>query len=236
MSLVYFLPGKRAVSAQDAEHAGLAYAVDGQGPTHSPMERGPGGASGVVFSFPAVGREISLPELAGAAQWSRVPDSEAWVGYDPQKRPRPADLARAEVVRGYWVELGDRQEWLIPVARCYGGGTELPCRFAWDGARWAQAEVKDRYRELYGAARMIWDNFGSDEDLLGNLSDKLTVCAWALAVNYRLGPAEISLLGIFDQPSAVRIARALIDWPTLAEWAKKKLAAPAASSAPGGGG
>ena len=44
----------------------------------------------------------------------------------------------------------------------------------------------------------------------------------ALATNYRVGKAEVVLLGLFDDRATVEILKALIDWPTISAWLKKK--------------
>lgn len=50
----------------------------------------------------------------------------------------------------------------------------------------------------------------------------------ALAANYRIGKAEVDLLGLFNQQAVTNVLLALVDWPTLQAFAATK-AAPAGS-------
>lgn len=244
--LIYYLAGKRAVSEEDLRKAGLGYALDGAGgPSHVAAEKGPDGGAGVMFTLPdARGENPPVQALAASARWTRIPDvAGAWVGFDPKDPPGPGDLCRREKMVGHDVEMGDGRKWTVPVAIRFPEGTCLPRSLSWDGSRWAQGDVVPRYRELFAAAQRIWDNLvnatkpGEEAgEVTVTLSEEAGVCACALAVNYRLGPAEISALGLFDEQSEANAALALVDWPAVLEYArKKKQALEAASSQPGGG-
>ncbi len=55
-----------------------------------------------------------------------------------------------------------------------------------------------------------------------------------LAVNYRIGPAEASLLGILSAGISREILDALVDRPTLEKWLEKKTAETAGANTGGG--
>jgi hypothetical protein len=46
----------------------------------------------------------------------------------------------------------------------------------------------------------------------------------SLSTNYKLGKAEVALLGIFSDIAVGGILNALIDWPTFVAWREKKMA------------
>lgn len=234
--LVYYLPGKGAVSEKNVLDAGLGYAYVKK-LAHVGMSSGPDGKSGAAFLL----AEGSLAPLADAATrrktWTQIPNSAAWVGYDPDNRPAPAELARAERIGGHMTRLADGQEWLVPVARELGGGSALPRRLSWDGASWTPGDVLPQYRRLWEAACRAFDQLLGVEghgDMAMLLSEECDLAAQALCCNYRVGPAEISLLGLFATGTQAAVIGSLIDLPTMAMLQKKTPAAP--GSKPGGGG
>jgi hypothetical protein len=118
-----------------------------------------------------------------------------------------------------------------------------------EDGRWAVRGVKPAFRKLWDVAVRYWDSrwgaqtvsAGTDESGEARAEDpadengdgaRLSVAfdfvglfdaaLLALATNYRVGPHEVDLLGLFDTDSARRIMDAVVDWPFLEEWFKKK--------------
>jgi len=238
---LYYLPNVRTLNEAGVREAGLAYALGRGGPTYQAMSPGPNGSAGVLFTLPGASGQCASSEAAGRATWAQVPNAAVWVGFDPDDPPTPEDLARERQIDGHGVTLEDGQQWLVPVARALAGHCPLPRRVSWDGAQWSPGEVLERYRDLEGHAQRLWGLvMGAAEATPETeapppitFADECDIAAAALALNYRLGPAEISLLGLFSTESEARVALAIIDWPAL-EALKKKAASDTPDSPPGG--
>jgi hypothetical protein len=170
-----------------------------------------------------------------------------WVGRWKAEIIGPADLIRRKPLDGHFLELADGAEWLCPVARSHvieGGAVrwrhKLPRRVGLGADRkWLPGEVLPRYRRLWDLALAWWDarlvsaqaNANVGETIRFDFDGLYGAAAECLAANYRLGPDEISMLGLFDSDSARKILDALIDLPTitaLREELEKKTASPPA--------
>lgn len=219
--LLYYVPDRRAIGIDVVKELGLGYAMDRGGPQHAGMQPGPDTGSGVVFSFADPDGKSPSLHAAGGATWEQVPGSPVWIGFDPEDPPRPDDLARAEQRDGHAVRLGDGNDWLVPVARAVDGTSPLPRRLRWDGETWAPGDVLQQYTDLFGEACRIWDTVIAGDADSRTLSVECGIAVMALAINYRLGPAEVSLLGLFDTVNEAEIVLALIDWPAVLAFKKK---------------
>lgn len=192
----------------------------------------------------------------------RPPTSDLSCGYWSDDRPCPADLLRPKALDGHWTELGDGAAWLAPLAR---GRVPQEDSLPWfnalpratsldeDGS-WIAGQVLPKYARLWAIAQEWWDvKFGaaSAAALEARAGDPVQIrfdfaglndaAAECLAANYRLGKAEIALLGLFDGDRAPAVLDALVDWPTVERWAaerKKKAdeSGPVPAGSPGDGG
>ena len=226
--LLYYIPAKKVVTPEMAGSLGLGYAVSHTGIDCVEISPGPDQQHGVLFRFSAGGFNGSE-----RAKWEQIPNSTAWLGFDPAHPPSPADLARPKQMNGHFVRLADGNDWLVPVARAISGASPLPRRMKWDGSQWQTGDLLAQYTELFAQACRAWDTIvGATSDGLATFTDECNLAAMALAINYRIGPAEISTLGLFDTASEVEVIKALVDWPALEE-IKKKLAAEKSSLTPG---
>lgn len=217
-SFLYYLPGPSpTIKPADADAAGLGYLRMRGGFNCARTDSGPDGQHGVV------GRLDAGAVLADRARWMRVPDSPAWVGYDPQCLPTPGDLLREKPHDGHWVVLEDGNEWLIPVARYVNGASPLPKRLAYENGTWKSGDLLPRYTEFFAAACRFWDTLlgEASEDNQITFNDEVSLAAEALALNYRVGPVEISLLGLLSTQSESEILKAVVDWPAVEDFKKK---------------
>jgi len=211
---LYYTPGRSTMTPAVAREIGLGYAVEAGTPCAA-MQPGPDGGRGVVFGTSPDARI----QTAETLEWEQIPGAEVWLGIDPEDPPGPEDLARAQQLEvGYWITLGDGNRWFVPTARSIDGSTPLPRAVAWNGPEegWALGDVVGPHRILHEAACRAWDSLkGVAEEGGGvvTLADELEIAAPALAANYRVGPAEISRLGLFTTHVPVAITCALIDWP-----------------------
>ena len=227
--MLYFVPTKgNTITRERCVELGLGYAMGAGGVSFAAMQRGPEGQAGVVFSF--TGANLSL---AGSAKFERhaLLDAEVWCAASG-RAAKPEDCERDDAVAGHPVRLGDGQLWTIPVARNYTGATGLPMRMRFTASGWVPGEVYDeQHRELFAHACRAWDSIGPDSDSL-TLDDECGIAAMAISTNYRLGPVEISALGLITTEVEGEIVGALCDLPLLREL-KKKAEAAAPTSEPG---
>jgi len=216
--MLYYLPNQQLVSFGDAVQAGLAHAFDGPAITCRGVQRGPDGGAGAVFGVEGVDARY-MPERQ---DWKGAPGTKWGVGYWRSSKPGPADLARPEQIGGHAVRLADGHEWLIPVARYLDGGTAFPERLQLgpDG-QWAQTGTIPQYADICRQAETAWAALSTrlEDDETGTveftLHDEAQLAAQALGVNYRVGPVECSLLGLFDTTAVSAVVLALVDWPSV---------------------
>jgi hypothetical protein len=218
--IMYFVPGPSTIDEEKCKKLGLGYVMNG-GPSFAGIQGDPTGSGkgpGVVFTF----TEAFLQD-AGKCVWEKLPDADIWAGYNPADPPKPADFAREKQIDGYPVELADGNQWLIPVARAIDGASPMPKRLVWKPEGWQTGDVLPAYKDLFGHACRVWDCLigASETDIA--IPDGADVAAMALAINYRLGRTEISLLGLFDTKSMGQVLRMLVEWPAALEIQKKIL-------------
>jgi hypothetical protein len=260
-AFLYFVPGVQPTTRrEDLRRFGLDYALErcvavGQ------VTAGPDGQPGIVL---ADGNRVAAGSVrydSAKQDWAAVPASRrpagapaVWVGLDraAENRPGPEDLARSRMLPGHQVELADERLWLVPVARACaadedgtvrGFAVALPRGVGLDSdGRWTAGSVLPRYRRLWELAEEWWAAFtggkisAQDHTIQTDFSDASAFdCAVeCLQANYRVGPVEISLLGLLDDGDALRrILDALVDWPVWLAAQKKMIGSPVPGDSPG---
>ena len=250
--LLYFLPGQgRGIGLEEIKTLGLGYAFDRK-PTTPGVQRGPDGKAGILLADPRCVPEHRIKFYPDQQTWRRIPSIDAWVGLYTDDRPKPNDLIRQKTLPGHWVELGDGEEWLIPIAR---GLLEQEDGLVWyqalpeittidDEGDWIRAGVRPQYALLWQIALDWWDQIaGLEESDEQEPEDKVRLvfdfervsdaALTALRTNYRVNRAEIALLAVFDDASKREILDALVDRPTMREFLRKKVAAAGSNSGAG---
>jgi hypothetical protein len=231
---VYYLPGASLpLGSEDIANAGLAYAFAGEkAPLKITTTAGPEGQGpGIVLA--AHDYVAAKAGYKDGQTWRRVPKTDAWVGMYPDDRPGPDDLAAKQQVPGHYITLGDGNDWLIPVARAVApqdgrlvGYCALPHTIDCDDdGNWTAETVVVKYAPLWNIAERFLDsvlNSQEDGEDIFNFQGMTDAALIALATNYRLGRAEVGLLGIFDVYNTLQLLGAVIDSPTSTEWIKKK--------------
>lgn len=200
---------------------------------------GPGGSgAGLVFGeFDLMG-DLRAGYYEGKQEWRKIPNSEAWVGYYPEALPTPGDLQRAQMLNGHWVELANETKWLAPIARSCKPDTDefspkmmVPVQSDVDeNGKWIPARVADQYAGIWMIAARFWDHFatelkemeGSSRIVEFEFEETHEAALEALQANYKVGQIEVSVLGLFSVQHCEEILKALIDWPMVLEWLKKK--------------
>ena len=111
--------------------------------------------------------------------------------------------------------------WLIPVARVSGGGSPVFRLDVDEDGNWIAGEPPYALKALVDDAENVWQQLvaiaSAGEEKARDL--KITVehdlGIRGLAANYAVGRFEVAALGLLDNRSALQIALALIDWPTI---------------------
>lgn len=238
--MLYFVPTDREnLSLEELAGAGLAHALE-KSAARCRAAKGPGGGPGLVVVPACPGGEAPRAGYYSDSQlWEEGPkDGEGnvrwWLGCEKDARPGPDDLARSEQFGGHKVRLADGSDWLVPVARHVGGETPFPRALSLVEGRWEPGRVKARFGWLWEQAARIWDALGQVEGATEvSFEDEVGIAVEALALNYRLGPHEVSFLELLDTRVEAEVVLALIDWPSVVE-IQKKIQRGEISTEPGG--
>ncbi len=224
----------------DAVKNGMAYALADCGFSRVKSFTGPGKKGGVVLKPEWAPLEVKPLVDLKAQRWKRIQETPGWVGLVGDERPGPTQLGRPRQVQGHWVRLADGNDWLVPVARRVTGDLNFPAALHRDEKGvWSAGEVLPAYRDLWDTACRIWDALFAEitkgRDLTIDVTVEADAAVEALAVNYRVGPTEVELLGLLTTTDVAEVLKALIDWPrveqALAE--QKKTESETVSSTPG---
>jgi hypothetical protein len=226
--LLYFVPKAQAESPA-MEASGLASVIGGL--SRSTVQ---------VFGFEGVGDGLLIqphpaslqgvkPDLRyrrDAQAWRECADGKYWVGWEIERSPRPCDLARKEMIDGHNVLLGDEQEWLIPVARLFWGGTALPQSLILGPGGKVVTEALPEFAGLSADAEKVWAKFSAERLAQGDegpqedapsltVDEGFRIAVAALSLNYAIGPNEVAALRLLTTANYREILQALIDVPTL---------------------
>jgi hypothetical protein len=241
--LLYFVPKAVAVGpALDASGLG-AVLGDSSLMTVQAFDFLGCGAGLVVVPKP-IGVDGMAPECRYRAveqEWRECDGGKYWVGWEIQRKPRPGDLIRKEQIDGHWVGLADEQEWLVPIARLFWGGTALPQQLILGPGGKVVQEAMPRFAALSADAAKVWAKFSyerlsqddSGEKDAANDSDAPVldveegwrIAVSCLALNYHVGPWEVSALRLLTSQNYTKVLQALIDIPTLVDVSMKMAAA-----------
>jgi len=178
--------------------------------------------------------------------WRQIPGSDCWVGWTTGEAISPDEMLRDDAMQGHAVELADGRKWLVPVARAW---SEEDAELRWaerlpmtaeldDAGRWQVGRVVGRYAALWDVASRFFESIYAggkiDDENPGVFSfefdDLIGAAVQVLAVNYRVGPVELSVLGAMSDAAAIAVMQAAVDWPTFVAWHAKKVEADAGSN------
>ena len=249
---LYFISGGHAVNAELLARVGLAEVFSGESPAFRGCSNGPAGLGGVICAAPesALAPGGKLPAIGFFPErqsWRPAPGEKFWLGAEAANPPTPADLARPQQIGGYRLTLEDGTSWLVPIARSFPRGTILPKRMILGEHGELVWEPLPRFAAFCADAERIWDDFRRAFGLLAegeqveplSVDDARDLAVRALAVNYRVGLAELAWLGCLTTLNQVKILDAVIDLPAIieadaafAEAIKKNAAAAAAQPSP----
>jgi hypothetical protein len=175
------------------------------------VQAGPGGENGKIYTN-GKGRTGYYPD---DQVWDEVAIDKAdsyWLGIDGDTLA-PADLERDELIAGHLVTLEDGHDWLIPVARCFPAGTNLPEALILGPGGELVSEILPRFAKFAGDAERVYEALGDGEDM--SLTDGWDIAVRALSLNYHLDRHEVSFLKLLTTTNMTMILRAIIDYPTI---------------------
>lgn len=208
----------------------LAYAFADAAVKCRQVTGGPGdGGAGVLFTLNQRDK-LDLDQQT----WRRIPGGKAWCGHWNDERPTADSLLRPKALQGHTIELGDGCEWHVPIARTVddnlSGAMLLPRKIVTnDEGEWIYGEVIERCRRLWQIAEIWWDHVCGGQIVGGEVSgvDPQAVHSMAsevLGFNYRVGPAELSMLGVWETGLAGQVLDLLCDVPKVLEVAAMRQA------------
>lgn len=228
MIFQYYLPGlaKAHVTLDELRKRGLAMALrdcltpedlaeDGKLTLHQVHARGPDGMSGLIVApHPADGRETEPGFYPDRQTWEKWTDA-LWIGTSNEHPPTPDTLRREALISGYEMRLGDDQIWQVPTLRRPSGASNLPQTLSKTAAGELQMRIVPSYAAFWGLAGKIWDAFAKNTV---DFDAGYDWCVELLALNYRVGRAEVGRLGLVSTENCIPILGAAIDLPLIEEF------------------
>jgi hypothetical protein len=177
---------------------------------HCVRANGPDGMSGLLL--------IASPH-GGVTDDFRIgfyPESQIWIeadgywiGYPKGSLPCPEQLEREYRIDGEDHVLGDERAWHCPIVR-RKGTVDLPSSWGVDPKTKAfRMTVLAEYQDAWELVGHAWDYIAGRETM--RLSRLLEICVQALAINYRVGAVEVSLLQLINQTNYELIFGAIVD-------------------------
>lgn len=215
--LFYFLPeiepaalqGGGSINHDLLEPFGLAGSLadvkqDGRDVIVAGIKKGgPGNRPGTIFA------PVS-PDLAdNSVQAIYKPERQTWIdmlggefaiGWWNDKLPVPDELARRKRYDGYSIIDCHDQKWHVPIARSGDGRLcTLPTFHHFDPATLQPRRIiQPQYSHLWEIAGLAFDFYSGkwpEDEEPPSVTQQLMWAVEALAVNYRIGPAELAALG-----------------------------------------
>ena len=218
-AFLYFLPGRRDVSRESVESAGITAVDDLSSVSFCETERGPDGGAGIIFAVEPKTEGGKLPKVGyypKTQQWQSFNKGKYWIGYVQALPPFPADLRKTEVIDGHHAMLDDGNDWLIPIARVFGTGSALPQSLILGPDGELVMEAMPAFAKLSAQADRVFSAFlDGGEDL--TLQECWDIALSALQQNYRLSGPEVSLLRLLNTTNVQTVLGNLIDLPAIME-------------------
>lgn len=189
------------------------------------VQRGPNGSNGCILALvPMSGECGEVGYYPDRQTWIPVGPTDApkyWLGWNTQKPPTPDTLRRDRIVSGYEYTLGDGHDWTAPTIRRPNGKTNLPEVWGVDPAGAFAARLHpdyDRFWQLAGEMFKV-----ALEQIDWEQPQTFAAAVECLGLNYRVGPHEVSALGLLTSETYPLVFGAAID----AELMKQLIESPA---------
>jgi len=229
---IYYLPGKDAVTDDILKDAGLEYLtriVAGQRPV---LANGPDGEKGIAFTvdvkMPLGGSKPKLGVYPKKQTWRECNKGKFWLGMENENMPQPKDLLRAPQLQGYYLDLGDANAWLIPVARHFVQGSPLPRDLMLGVGGEVMETVMGKYIPFSKRSEDIYHDLLLEENLdelaeeggileLGpnrrmTIQNHFEIVSEAMGFNYTISKWEISALCLLNSQNIKIACMVIIDF------------------------
>lgn len=170
-----------------------------------------------------------------AQEWASyvLNDTRVHVGMWRDRRPHEGDLRRSRTLESDAVQLGDGGWWLVPRLRSREGKACLPRAYALDERGEVSSQVAREYRTLERLGERLARQWEVEQELHGRaldplsaeygrevsaamkgealtVADQVLLAAEALSANYRVGPAEVGLLGLLTEQTLPDVLAAML--------------------------
>ena len=150
------------------------------------------------------------------------PEKQAWedwgdyrVGMWLDNKPGPSHLAKSNQYISHPVTMCDGNEWLFPVARVIHSGVPMPGKLRLGKGGDVQGKPLQEFLDYCDlATNVLQDVVLADEtDYQQKASDDqiMQLAYNGLCLNYRVGYAELNLLGLFDTSVLAKSLEAVMD-------------------------
>lgn len=183
----------------------------------SQVMEGPGGQAGLIGGW--MQNSLQPAYKPNVQKWCKAPGGKFWVGTWDEWPVQPDDLLRNDTAgRAYPIKLEDGNDWMIPVARW------LPHRWGMDDSGKCCRVPAPGYAEFCLEAEKLYQRFVEAAQIDGPM---LIETEWdyvcdALAMNYRIAPAIVSVLGLVGDDSGPMILAATIEWSGIKDVDREK--------------
>lgn len=144
-----------------------------------------------------------------------------WLGWETAVPPKAEDLARHSMVAGYTVKLCDGWEVIVPVARKFPDGTDLPQAIKVGPNKTITYETLPRFLRLCEWGETIYRTVIADGEDMPHAS-LLDAAVEAISQNYLAGVYELTAMGQITTDNLKTIALVMVDWPAIWEDSQKK--------------
>ena len=229
--LLYYVPKLRGADKGQLKKVGIDTQIEAGITFVAIIGTGPDGGTGgvVVPKTPREGGKVpDVGYYPDKQRWEKAPGKEYWIGHETENPPTPADLAREDIISGHQVKLVDGNEWTIPVARVFSGGTLLPSalRLGEDGE--IEKTILHKFEGFSKRSEALWEQlvnivFVSDEDPDREegedyditVKDGWEIACEALCLNYAMTQREISFLSLISTDNVKQVLISIVDIPSL---------------------
>lgn len=209
-----FIPKCRTISAESLKALGLSELIADGMPASAAVLDGPGDrCGGLICDWPTLS---SLPKLkydAKQQDWypapaqGDLPAGRYWVGVSKNDPVKPHDIARSKQYESEPAALADGNTWLLPVAAM------LPRRWGLQENGTPGRNVAPEFADFCRQAEDIFAGIALTAE--GDKSAVTVAAGWsfacsALALNYRVNPFIVSLLGLIDDVSCWKLWGAVL--------------------------
>lgn len=214
MGIMVFLPDCASTDPEQLIERGAGELLDpGIDAIGLNVVKGPGGKSGMLFTFAPYTDPRSYDEKTQT--WLEAPpDGELakgryWVGYVTARKPTPEELQRRDLIDGEPVVLADNKVWVIPC--CEFAPKRLTRDVNTGEEKRVVAEAHRQWVEWTNAlfSLFVSEGFSAivEKERVVHIPNGLGYAALTLSKNYRVNSDVVDLLGLIEEYQAFEIAR-----------------------------